>query len=607
MAYILANGRQQYFDDSGNPLNGGKLWTMQPGPGVTTPKTTWSDAAATTPNANPIILNARGEATVFWSGTYNVRLETAASQLIYTVESIATGDDGLRADLASTASSHGADLVGWLQTGTGAVATTVDDWMRGRPISVKDFGAVGSGAVNDKPAIDLAIAAAMAGDKRLLFPAGVYDLGNWGTSTRIFDMTTYGDNIDLITEGDVEFVVNLTATCNPVVWYLRGNNHFHAGRMRFRSVGYNRGLQSGALPYTLDAYSANWGNVEIDGIYAKNCHTAFQCATQTTTRVRGIHIKQIYAYQCNRGACFQDQGDDVVIDLLYTEECERAWFGYGVTGHTFNVFTRNNFGTTGVINIMRGVGGYDTSSIDVNYTSRDDTVDLCHVLIDHIDLLGGSITGITVHVDIRGSAAYDPVRIVNYTGSGGSETSGASPNIVGDITLSGSCDAQARDVEVVASYGATRRMNFTSGRYFEMDDSVPQKFSLGGGGLYSPIAADWGAPTPPALGNGTLARTHTIDDGVCNMQYTLTPGNTTTFGTGAWVFYAPIAATAPSVGSAYMIDAGTMNYIGAAVITTGNYTVNIYCDGASTAVGSTVPFTWANGDQLFFSLSYPIS
>lgn len=119
MALILANGKQQFFDDTGNPLAGGKLWTMQPGPGVTTPKNTWTDAGETALNTNPIILNARGEAQVFWSGGYNVRLETAAGGLIYNVESINTEpspeslDALLRADLANTTSSlKGAALVG---------------------------------------------------------------------------------------------------------------------------------------------------------------------------------------------------------------------------------------------------------------------------------------------------------------------------------------------------------------------------------------------------------------------------------------------------------------------------------------------------------------
>jgi hypothetical protein len=140
MAFILANGKQQYFDDNGDPLAAGKLWTMQPGPGVTTPKNTWSDAGETSLNTNPIILNARGEAQVFWNGAYNVRLETAAGGLIYTVESITTAysDTVLRADLASTAVGKGAALVGYLPGVTGAVATTVQAKLR-QTVSLFDF------------------------------------------------------------------------------------------------------------------------------------------------------------------------------------------------------------------------------------------------------------------------------------------------------------------------------------------------------------------------------------------------------------------------------------------------------------------------------------
>tara|TARA_R110000823_G_scaffold238887_1_gene364190 strand:- start:448 stop:2286 length:1839 start_codon:yes stop_codon:yes gene_type:complete len=129
MAFILANGKQQYFDDTGNPLSGGKLWTMQPGAGVTTPKATWIDAGETALNTNPIILNARGEAQVFWSGGYNVRLESATGGLIYTVENIniepsaETLDAELRADLASTTSSKGAGLIGLDYAATYAAQT----------------------------------------------------------------------------------------------------------------------------------------------------------------------------------------------------------------------------------------------------------------------------------------------------------------------------------------------------------------------------------------------------------------------------------------------------------------------------------------------------
>lgn len=55
--------KQKFFDNSGIPLNGGKLFSYL---AATTTKTaTYSDAAGSSLNSNPIILNFRGEADVF--------------------------------------------------------------------------------------------------------------------------------------------------------------------------------------------------------------------------------------------------------------------------------------------------------------------------------------------------------------------------------------------------------------------------------------------------------------------------------------------------------------------------------------------------------------
>jgi hypothetical protein len=54
----LGGAGWQFFDDSGIPLAGGKLGTYEAG--TTTPAPTYTDSAGTTPNANPIILDAAG-------------------------------------------------------------------------------------------------------------------------------------------------------------------------------------------------------------------------------------------------------------------------------------------------------------------------------------------------------------------------------------------------------------------------------------------------------------------------------------------------------------------------------------------------------------------
>jgi hypothetical protein len=64
MAVTLSpNLRQRYLDANGNPLAGGKLYTYQAG--TSTPQATYTDSTGGTPNTNPVILDANGEASVW--------------------------------------------------------------------------------------------------------------------------------------------------------------------------------------------------------------------------------------------------------------------------------------------------------------------------------------------------------------------------------------------------------------------------------------------------------------------------------------------------------------------------------------------------------------
>lgn len=77
----------QQFDDNGDPAVGWKLLTYETG--TTTPKATYTAADGLTPNSNPIILDARGEATVFLgAGQYRFRLTTDADVLKWTQDGI---------------------------------------------------------------------------------------------------------------------------------------------------------------------------------------------------------------------------------------------------------------------------------------------------------------------------------------------------------------------------------------------------------------------------------------------------------------------------------------------------------------------------------------
>lgn len=74
--------------------------------------------------------------------------------------------------------SSGSSLVGFLQSGTGAVARTVQAKERD-VVSVKDFGATGDGTTDDTAAIQAAINSSYS----LVFPAGTYKCANLTQST----------------------------------------------------------------------------------------------------------------------------------------------------------------------------------------------------------------------------------------------------------------------------------------------------------------------------------------------------------------------------------------------------------------------------------------
>ena len=97
-ATLLPNGRMQICGYSGSPavwgpLVGGKIYTYIAG--TTTAKATYTTAAATVANTNPVILDSRGEATIFFSGAYKIVVKDSAGNTLYTVDNVTTAIDAL--------------------------------------------------------------------------------------------------------------------------------------------------------------------------------------------------------------------------------------------------------------------------------------------------------------------------------------------------------------------------------------------------------------------------------------------------------------------------------------------------------------------------------
>lgn len=75
------------LDNNGNPLSGGKLYTYAAG--TTDALATYSDVNLTTPNANPVVLDSAGRATLYLlSASYKFVLKTAADVTVRTQDHV---------------------------------------------------------------------------------------------------------------------------------------------------------------------------------------------------------------------------------------------------------------------------------------------------------------------------------------------------------------------------------------------------------------------------------------------------------------------------------------------------------------------------------------
>lgn len=79
---------QQFSDSNGNPLSGGKVYSYQAG--TSTPQATYTDSSGGTPNANPIILDASGSASVWLDPalSYKFILKDSSDNTIKTIDGI---------------------------------------------------------------------------------------------------------------------------------------------------------------------------------------------------------------------------------------------------------------------------------------------------------------------------------------------------------------------------------------------------------------------------------------------------------------------------------------------------------------------------------------
>ncbi len=113
MAVLYTPHFMQFFDNNGDPLAGGLLYTYAAG--TTTPKATFTTEDGLTQNANPIVLDAAGRCVLFIDGSYKFRLETSLGVLVRETDNISS--------FQTSAAATGA--VNWATADTIASASSV--------------------------------------------------------------------------------------------------------------------------------------------------------------------------------------------------------------------------------------------------------------------------------------------------------------------------------------------------------------------------------------------------------------------------------------------------------------------------------------------------
>lgn len=168
---LLPEGRQRYYNNDGTPCAGGKVYTYAAG--TSTPKTTYSDADGTIPNANPVPLDVHGEAILFWSGAYKVDVKQADGQQVsgYPVDNLRSDPVGV----GQLSSKDGSNGVGFVQAGVGARTRTVQDRLRDT-VHLSDYTPDDTGAANNANVLAFEAAAALGLEIIVKPPAIAYYL-----------------------------------------------------------------------------------------------------------------------------------------------------------------------------------------------------------------------------------------------------------------------------------------------------------------------------------------------------------------------------------------------------------------------------------------------
>ncbi len=343
----LAGAGQQFFDNNGVILSGGKLYSYAAG--TTTPQSTYTSASGSTAHANPIILDSAGRVSTgeIWvtaGSNYKFVLKTSLDITLATWDNI-TGING-------TGIATNASLVTYDPPFTGGVATTVEDKFA-QVVSVKDFGAVGNATADDTAAIIAADAYAASVGRTLFFPSGVYKCTNgisqtaaeWvgtgnaqmGTFPTVQDDKRFlrpgyknlipGSALLFAGTGTATGTTTRTAPFNSFTYCVKIGNNTSAPQS----------ISNMAIVMDMDVLTAGGSPTTIATDNRSNYQVGLFCNDMTKGVVSSVTV---FGYFATAGVVHYGSDPD---DSSFTEGCSSGNIGFAILGDNTNGLSGTQF------------------------------------------------------------------------------------------------------------------------------------------------------------------------------------------------------------------------------------------------------------------------
>jgi len=284
----------QFFDNDGNVLSGGKIYTYLAG--TSTPTATYTTSTGSIAHTNPIILDSSGRVPggQIWltvGVTYKFTIKNSSDALIGTYDNVLGGIDS--------------SSVIYQPAGTNAVTTNVQSKLR-QTISVKDFGAVGDGVTDDTTAIQNAFNYVSGkANFELEITDGTYLVSSVTLSNANAISIKGGGALQGKSTGTYDAVL-IIKNCSDLVIY---------GRFGV-SAAYNTGYGCGIWVYQQGAGATNYLMFDNVIVVASKIGWKFGNETYPDAVVSEITVKGGYLYGCPTGV--KAIGAETVINFIGT-------------------------------------------------------------------------------------------------------------------------------------------------------------------------------------------------------------------------------------------------------------------------------------------------